>query len=82
MGASLTNNGLVDRLTAAGTRVVGLLIDLEMVLEISSAVDPVDTGAVSFDSSLQGISDRFQQPGGILQIKCFAGLEGVDASSE
>ena len=66
MGASLPYSGLVDRLTAARTGVVGLLIDLEMVLEISSTVDPVDTRAVGCDSSLQGISDGFQQPGSIL----------------
>ena len=82
MGASLTNNGLVDRLTTARTRVVGLLIDLEMVLEISSAVDPVDTGAVGFNPACQGESDGFQKPGGILFVEGFTGLQGVYAGSE
>ena len=80
--ASLTYSDLVDRLTAAWARIAGLLIDLEMILKISPAVDPVNTGAVGFDSSLQGVSDGFQQPGSILYIKFFAGLERVFARSK
>ena len=66
MSASLSYSRLVDWLTAARARIVGLLINLEVVLEVSPPVDPVNTGAVGFNSSLQGVSDGFQQPGSIL----------------
>ena len=82
MGTSLTDGGLVDRLPTARARVTCLLIDLEMVLEISPAIDPVDTGAIGFYALSKREPDGFQQPGGILQVESFAGLEGVDAGSE
>lgn len=82
MGASLTNSGLVDWLTAARARVTCLLIDLEVVLEISPAIDPVDTCAVGFNPPSQGEPDGFQEPGGILQVEQFTGLQWVDAGSE
>ena len=82
MGASLPYSGLVDRLTAARAGVSGLLIDLEMVLKISAAVDPVDTGTVGFNPTRKGEPDSIEQPGGILQVEGFAGLKRVDAGSE
>lgn len=82
MGASLPYSGLVDRLTAARAGVSGLLIDLEMVLKISTAIDPVDTGAVGFNPTRQGEPDSLQQPGSVLQIEQFTGFQGVDAGSE
>ena len=82
MGASLPYSGLVDRLTAARAGVSGLLIDLEMVLKISTPVDPVDTGAIGFNPTRQGEPDSLQQPGSVLQIEQFTGFQGVDAGSE
>ena len=81
MGSSLTNGGLVDRLPAARAGAAGLLIDLEMVLEISAPVDPVDTCSVRLNPLGEGDPDGFKQPGGILQVERFAGLKGVDAGS-
>ncbi len=82
MGSSLPNNGLVDRLTAARARVSGLLIDLKMVLKITTAVDPVDTGTVGFNSAREGKSDSFQERGGSFLVERFTGLNGVDTGSE
>ena len=82
MGSSLTNSGLVDRLAATRAWIVRLLIDLEMVLKISTAIDPVDTGAVGFNPTRQGEPDSLQQPGSVLQIEQFTGFQGVDAGSE
>lgn len=82
VGSSLPYSGLVDRLTAARAGVSGLLIDLEMILKISPAVDPVYTCAVGFNPTRQGEPDRLQQPGSVLQIEQFSGLQGVDAGSE
>ena len=80
--ASLTYSDLVDRLTAAWARIAGLLIDLEMILKISPAVDPVYAGAVGFNPTRQGEPDSLQQPGSVLQIEQFTGFQGVDAGSE
>ena len=82
MGASLPYSGLVDRLTAARAGVSGLLIDLEMVLKISAPVDPIDTGSVRLNPLREGDPDGFEQPGCVLQVERFTGLEGVDAGSE
>lgn len=82
MGASLPNSGLIDRLTAAGARVSGLLIDLKIVLKGSSPVYPVDTGAVGFNSTCQGGSYGFQEFGSILLVERFTGSEGVDSCTE
>lgn len=81
MGPSLTYRSFVDWLTASGARVAGLLVNLEMILEISTPVDPVNTGSVGFNTLCQSEPDGFQQPLGILQVKRFAGLEGVNACS-
>ena len=82
MGSSLTNSGLVDRLAATRAWIVRLLIDLEMVLKISAAVDPVDTGAIGFYPMREGEPDGFEQSGCILQVEQLTGLQGVDAGSE
>ena len=82
MGSSLTNSGLVDRLAATRAWIVRLLIDLEMVLKISAAVDPIDTGAIGFYPLRKGEPDSIEQPGCILQVEGFAGLKWVDAGSE
>ena len=82
VGASLSHSSFVDRLTAARAGVASLLIDLEMVLKISSAVDPVDTGAVGLNPLREGEPDGFEQPGCTLQVERFAGLKRVDAGSE
>ena len=82
VSAPLTYSGFVDRLPARGAWIVGLLIDLEMVLKISAPVDPIDTGAVGFNPTRQGEPDSLQQPGSVLQIEQFSGLQGVDAGSE
>ena len=82
VGASLSYSGFVNRLTAARAGVACLLIDLEMVLKISSAVDPVDTGTVGLNPTGKGKPDGFQKPGGILQVEQLTGLQGVDAGSE
>ena len=82
MGSSLTNSGLVDRLAATRAWIVGLLIDLEMVLKISAPVDPIDTGSVRLNPLREGDPDGFEQPGCVLQVERFTGLEGVDAGSE
>ena len=82
MGTSLTYKDFIDRLPATWARLPGLLIHLEMVLKIPSAVDPVDTGAVGFYPACQGESDGFQKPGGILFVEGFTGLQGVYDGSE
>ena len=53
-----------------------------MVLKIPSAVDPVDTGAIGFNPAVQGGSDGFQKPGGILFVEGFTGLQGMYPGSE
>ena len=82
MGASLANSGLIDRLTATRARVASLLIDLKIVLEGSTAIDPIDTRSVCFNSTCQGEPDGFQEPGSILLVKRFTGSQGVNAGSE
>ena len=79
---SLTYSGFVDRLPARGAWIVGLLIDLEMVLKISAPVDPIDTGSVRLNPLREGDPDGFEQPGCVMQVERFTGLEGVDAGSE
>lgn len=81
MGPSLTYRSFVDWLTASGARVAGLLVNPEMILEISTPVDPVYAGAVGFNTLCKCEVYCFQQPLGILHIEQFAGLEGVKACS-
>jgi len=80
MGASLPDSGLHYWLSATRARVAGLLIDLELVLKISTAVNPVYTGAVGFNSARKGEPDRLEQSDGSFKVNFFTGLQRVDAS--
>ena len=80
--ASLANSGPINRLTAARARVAGLLVDLEIVLEGPTPVDPVDTRSVGLNSAYEGEPYRFEEPGGLLDTECVAGLPRVDAGLE
>ena len=80
--SSLRHGGFLDWLPAGWAGAAGLLVDLKMVLKVSSAVDPVDAGAVGFNPACQGGSNGFQKPGGILFVEGFTGLQGVYAGSE
>ena len=82
MRTSLTDSGFLDGLPAAMAWIACLLVNLNMVLKISTAVDPVDAGAVGFDSPSEGKPDGVQQPGGVLQVERLAGLERVNPGSE
>ena len=82
MGASLSYSDFINWLPTAWAWIVILLIDLEVVLEVSPPVDPVNTSAVGFDPKFKGISDGFQKPGSILQVEGFTGLKGVDTGSK
>lgn len=74
MGTPLTNDNSFDGLTALGTRLAGLLINVEIVLEISTTINPINAGSVMIDAGLQGFTDGFQEKSGL--ACCYAIGEG------
>src|SRR3989304_189637 len=65
VSASLPYRSTSNRSPATRTGFAGLLIDLEMVLEIAATVDPVDTGAVAANAFPQHFANRPQQFAGL-----------------
>lgn len=49
VGAALGDFCFLNWMTTIGAGVAGLLINLEMVLEIPSAIDPINTGTFLID---------------------------------
>ncbi len=56
MRAALANGQTFDLCPANGTRFAGAAIDPEMVLEIPTAKDPVNAGAVVADAILEHLA--------------------------
>jgi len=52
MRAALADQQTLDRCPAAGACFTGTPIDIEIILEIATAVHPVNTGAVTADALL------------------------------
>ena len=50
MGAALTDNDPLDRCSTDRTGLPGSLVHVKGILEISSAVDPVNAGAIAADA--------------------------------
>ena len=53
MGAALTDRDAPDGCAAARAGFSAALVDLEVVLEVSAPVNPVDAGALAADALLQ-----------------------------
>ncbi len=67
MTAALANQ---DALDGSSTDLAGFacaLVDPEVVLEIPTAVDPIDASPVVADALLQHLPDGCQQPGRLLE---------------
>ena len=80
--SSLRHGGFLDWLPAGWAGAAGLLVDLKMVLKVSSAVDPVDAGAVVLDSEGQGCPNGLQKFRRVLEGESIAGPQGVEVGSE
>ena len=58
MGAALTDNNPLDLRAAIRAILSGALIDTEVVLKITSPVNPVNAGSVTAYALFQNLSDR------------------------
>jgi len=61
MCASLTYHNFLDLRSARGASLTIAMINLEIILKIAPAINPINACAVSFDSLLQHIPNRPQQ---------------------
>ena len=77
MGTALPNHNACNWRATFGTGFPGALINPEIVLEISTAIDPIDTGAITGNPVLQDGTDALQQYAGLLFGKAIAGNERV-----
>ena len=56
MGASLSDYNPLDKCSTIRAWLTGTLINLEMILKITAAIDPIYAGAVGTDAVLQGLA--------------------------
>lgn len=62
MGPALTDHNAFHQRTALETRLALASINAEIVLKISTAVDPIDAGAVMFNSRQQNLLNGLVEP--------------------
>ena len=70
----LSNDDAFNSCSTAIARFSPTLVDLKMILKFAAAINPVDTGAVGLDPSLQNLSDALQKHCGLCW--CQAGSLG------
>ena len=59
MRTSLSDNDTPDGGATLITGLISPLINLKLILEITAAINPVNTGTVGFDPSLKHVLDAF-----------------------
>jgi hypothetical protein len=59
MRTALTNNNPFDVRPTGGTGLSGTIIDTEIILEFTAAIDPVNGCAVAANTFLQDCPNRF-----------------------
>lgn len=79
MGAALRYNNSLDRCAAGKARFTRALIDLEMILKITPAVNPIDARAVAPDAFTQDFPNRVEQPRGLVSRERAGFLQRVNA---
>ena len=89
MCPALIDEDAFDRLTTYQARLSGPLINAEVVLKITPAIDPVDAGAVVIQSPMEGITDSLPECLDLIlvqavaasqwmepcQVQCFVGVD-------
>ena len=82
MSATLPNVYALNRGTTSWARVIGLLVDLEVVLEISASINPVDTGTVVGDAQIEHLANAEEQIFSLIGGQSMALAQRIDASQE
>lgn len=82
MRSSLTYNCFLDWLPTNWTGIPCLLIDLEIILKISTPVDPIDARSIIFNAFGESEADCIKQVGGGWLIERVGRLQWVNAGSE
>ncbi len=65
MGAALANDNALDRRPAVVAGLTSALVDMEIVLEITAPIDPINAGALALDAVFQHLADAGQQAGSL-----------------
>ena len=58
MSRTLAYQRATDRRAAAGTWLPGLLVSHEVILKLTTSIDPIDAGAVAADAFEQHLANR------------------------
>ena len=77
MRTPLAYNDASNRCTTYRAGLPGTLVNPEMVLKISPAINPVDAGAVAGDPGLQHLTDSSPELPGLLKIQAARGAVGM-----
>jgi hypothetical protein len=77
--ASLPDNDAADAGTADRAGFARPLVDTEVILEVASAVDPVDAGSVVAQTLAQGGPDAAPQAAGFVVRQAVAAAQGMEA---
>ena len=81
MRASLPDYHAYDRRAASRTSFTNSLVDAKVVLKITPAVDPIDTGAVVAYSALQRVSNTLPECLDFIRLERIAAPQGMDTGS-
>jgi len=70
VGAALADDKPLDGCAALRARLASTLVDAEIILKITAAVNPVDAGALAVNALLQDLADATPQALGLGVIQC------------
>ena len=65
MGAALADDETLDGCAALRARLASALVDAEIILKVTTAVNPVDAGALAVNAFFQDLADAAPQALGL-----------------
>ena len=71
VGAALADDETLDGCAALRTRLASPLVDAEIILKVTTAVNPVDACALAVNAFFQDLADATPQALGLGEIQCF-----------
>jgi hypothetical protein len=79
MRTALAYDDSLNGCRTLGTRFSGPLVNPELILEVATAVDPIDAGAIMLQSGQQGFPDALPEIMDLLGHKLIAACHWVNA---
>jgi hypothetical protein len=80
VGAALPHNYTCNWRATFEARLTGTLVNAEIILKITSAIDPIDAGAMAINTILQDLADTDKEHPCLFFSEAVAGGEGVQSS--